>query len=476
MISTENSTFISEVRNFVKAEFGKDENPLELLHSIEPTFKDSVFNGLPNVLKLGLSCFKSKNEKGVFLVSSLAIISGILPNYYHLYDNKVYESNLFLYIIAGSGSGKGVATHAKDCLDLISRKIDLENDELINAFKIEYARHQSNLLEAKQNKDFERIAELEANPPEDPKTKRLFVSFNNSESNLVKTIKKNQGRAIFFSTEGDVVTNSMQKEYNNNLRSFFNQSYHHDEASFERLQVESNIKNPKVSLLITSTIDQFLRLMKDPNDGFFSRFLLFSIPSDTKFKNPYEGDFNKFEQKFNTIKNTYLELYEYLNSCSENHIEFKFREHQKKLFLDIMQIQKIEAMDVDEQLGGIVNRRGVIFFRIAMILSIIDAFESKSLRKGCVVLCSDEIFNLTLEISHLFYHYTLKFYDILPKNNLKFKSFIESDERKIQEKLEAIKLHESGLSIGQICEQLYGKNTKNKTTVHRWINAYKASK
>lgn len=476
-MSFDHKDILSEIRKLAKMDGGEVENPLDYLQSIKPKLKDSVFQNIPEILKLGVSCFKTRHEKETFLIASLSMISGILPNYYTRYFKKDIYPNLFLYIVADYASGKGIATHAMESLSKISDLLENENIEILNNYKKEYAKYKAQLEEerAMKIKDYEKIAEIEANPPDEPKTKKVFSAFNNSESNFVRTFVNNDNRTILFSTEGDVVTNSLSNEYNQ-LRSLFNAAWQHEDYPYERLNANLLLHKPKISFLISSTLDQFLRLIKDANDGFFSRLLIFGIDHDPKFNNPFDEDHSKFDLEFEKIQHFYLSLFEFLRNCENDRIEFRLKPHQQEIFLQQFQAEKTEAIDTEKGLGGIVNRRGVNFMRIAMILSILNSFEHRTLTKGCVIICEDWVFKTCQDIMNLFYWFTLKHYDILPKKTFEPK-IIEQGKKELETKAEIIKLSQSGLSVREIASKIFGQQKVNskKSYVYRVVKEYQNS-
>jgi hypothetical protein len=467
--NTEPSVF-SELKKLSSITGEQDIN-LQNLQSYEVGIKDEVFEACPQILKNLINQFSYRPDKETFLVSFIAFSSGILPNYIHDYDGSTIEPNLFLYIVGDYAQGKGAVKYSKKSLEKIETKLSLENEQILKDFKGILGRYKAEVEEAKASKNFDRIAELETDSPEDPKLRKLFFSLNNSESNLLRDMKNNDERAIFFSSEGDSVTDSMGRDYNK-IRPLLNQSFHHEEYSHERLTASKNLKSPKATLIVTSTIDQFLRLIKDPNDGLFSRFLIFQVKSNPEFKNPWGNDAKKIIFETEKVSDFNLRLFEFLESCQSSPIEFVFTKSQKERFLSIFQLEKNEAIDTEKGLVGIVHRRGIIFTRIAMIVSIIKKFENNSLTKGCKVECDESVFELTLSLMNVFFFYTLRLYDLLPKSDFEPK-IIKEEKAKIGEKSEWIRLSESGLTHRKISLQLYG-NLKKSMSIYRYMIEHKA--
>lgn len=450
---------------------GEQDVNLENLQAIEVGIKDEIFDSCPQVIKNLIDQFNYRPDKETILVSYLAFISGILPNYHTNIKGRFFESNLFLYLVSPFGQGKGSVVYSKQTFEKIQTKLELENDQIRKEFKVKMAKYNAEKEEAKSSKNFDRLAELETDFPEDPKYRKLFFSLNNSESNLLKGMNSNGERALFFSSEGDSVTDSMSKEYNQ-IRSLLNASFHHEPYSFERLSGEKTLKSPKVSLIITSTIDQFFRLIKDPTDGLFSRFLIFEVKPNPEFENVWMADSKNINFEIGKVSDFNLSLFEFLESCDGAPIEFRFTKKQSERLTEIFQREKNNANETDPKMVGLIHRAGFILTRIAMIFSIIKRFENRSLTKGCIVECDESIFNLSLNIMYVFSFYTFKYYDILPKKSFEPK-IIKEDKDKINDKMEWIRLYEAGLSFRKISIQLYG-NDKSFMKIQRYITKYKA--
>ena len=69
------------------------------IHELKSEFTESVYRKLPMSLKRIVAEFPSGMEKALVLFASLICISGVLPNYFVMYDKRRYEANLFGIVI-----------------------------------------------------------------------------------------------------------------------------------------------------------------------------------------------------------------------------------------------------------------------------------------------------------------------------------------------------------------------------------------
>jgi len=73
-----------------------------------PMFPEWVFDQLPPLLTQIVSHVDTVAEKSMMLMTSLTTISSLLPNYYMRYGKHRMEANLSFFVLAKSGSGKGM--------------------------------------------------------------------------------------------------------------------------------------------------------------------------------------------------------------------------------------------------------------------------------------------------------------------------------------------------------------------------------
>lgn len=78
-----------------------------------PAFPAAVYADLPPALRAACELLADRTEREVFLVGALAVLSGLLPNVRGFYDQQFYSANLFCYILAPYGSGKGTLKLAR---------------------------------------------------------------------------------------------------------------------------------------------------------------------------------------------------------------------------------------------------------------------------------------------------------------------------------------------------------------------------
>ena len=97
----------------------------KLVHQIDGMFHDGIYERLPKSLVDIVDIGNNRQERDVLLIGALTILSGCMPNVSGIYDNRKVYPNLFAFIDAPAGAGKGVLNH----LRLIGKEIHKQRIE-----------------------------------------------------------------------------------------------------------------------------------------------------------------------------------------------------------------------------------------------------------------------------------------------------------------------------------------------------------
>ena len=72
-----------------------------------PQLPPDIYSNLPEILRESADLFQDSVEKDVFLIGSIAVLSGCLPNVQGIYFDEPHSAHLYSFITAPAGSGKG---------------------------------------------------------------------------------------------------------------------------------------------------------------------------------------------------------------------------------------------------------------------------------------------------------------------------------------------------------------------------------
>lgn len=423
-------------------------------------FPAEIYDQLPTILFEGCKELTDPNEKAVFLIGGLGVISGLLPNVWGLYDGLIVNTNLYFYLLGRYGGGKGSLFFAKLLGQSVHNKYLEQSKSDLEAFEFE-----NELYKAEASKWSKQKIGDPPKKPIQPTQKLLFIPGNNSKSGFFELLSGNGESGILFETEGDTLTDAIKQEYGNfsdGLRKF----YHHEAVSFyRRLNKEFiEIKNPRLSIVISSTFDQLLKLIPTAENGLFSRFIYYELPHEPSFKDVFDTAKDRYLPVFTGLGEQMQQVYEYFKADTFG-FKFQLSEPQQAEFLEYFRALKLEIQEnLTNDLDGTINRLGLQFFRIAMILTTLRQYFSGTIHREMV--CSDPDFQLTKRITGILKIHALNTYFKLPEPKVVNNKF----QGKAETVQQAIELHNTGLSYGEISQQIYN-DTKHKSTIYRWIHS-----
>lgn len=419
-----------------------------------PALTAEVFDNLPGLLKDACSVLEEQAEKEVFLVGALGVISGLLPNVRGFYDTQYYGCNLYCYVLGAYGTGKGGLQLAYR----LGNEIHLRRKEKSARMLAQY---KQDCIEAKENKQAE---------PVKPGNKMLFFPANISKSGFVELLSDNDGTGVLFETEGDTLADALKTDYGG-FSDVLRKAFHHERISFYRRSGSElrEVEKPYLSVVLSSTTDQYQKLVPSIQNGLFSRFLHFHLTPCRDFKNVFKESKHNYPEYFDELGKRLFDIHSYLETLSKP-IEFGMQEHQKADFVSIFGEWKKELGDmVSTDLDGTVNRLGLICFRLAMIFTALRHFGEADF--PFALICTDTDFENALRIVEVLKCHALMVYYDLPrppvsKNNVDF-------QNTITEKAELFTLCETLWRQGGKPLEIAKRTGIPKSTVYRFLNGLK---
>jgi len=326
------------------------------------TITDGIFNNLPQLLRDACNQFTEPTEREVFLIGALGVLSACMPNYIGHYDGKWISPHLYVYILAPFGSGKGTMTYSRQL------------GEAIHATKIAETKVAMDLFNhAPKSTKTDKTDKTDSASPIRPANKMLFIPANSSKTAMIETLADNKGQAAIFETEGDTLADSLKQDYGS-YSDILRKAFHHEPIAYIRRADKEfrELNNPHLAVILSSTYDQLLGLIPTSENGLFSRFIFYSIKPKKGFKDVFAPDMEGYQPYFSALGQTIEQRYSYLTSLEKAMI-FWFTDAQKAHFLAHFRKTKEESID---GLGGSINRLGIICFRLAMLLSMLRAYET----------------------------------------------------------------------------------------------------
>ena len=374
-----------------------------------PQLPAEIYGNLPSILRDSAGLFRDAIEKDVFLIGSIAVLSGCLPNVQGIYFDEPHSAHLYVFITAPAGSGKGKMKWARYFGQTI-------HDRMVELYKAEREAYD---LKMEHYSNLERRERLEEEKPLEPLRKMFFIPANSSSSAFIQALADNDFTGVIFESEADTLANTFNQEWGN-FSDVLRKAFHHESTSlFRRKDNELiEIENPQLAIALSGTPRQVKNMMPDVENGLFSRFLYYAFEDDSEFKNPFLSHQHvDFIQFFKLQGKRIFDLYQQLTRLKQS-VSFSLTSEQASYFtgqFDLM-LQRSKLL-LGNDFEANIKRLGLITFRIAIVLSALRILDEEKLPMK--IVCNDTDFSTALTIATTLEKHAIAVYQNLPNNELK---------------------------------------------------------
>ncbi|MCQ2075113.1 MAG: DUF3987 domain-containing protein [Bacteroidaceae bacterium] len=172
-----------------------------------------------------------------------------------------------------------------------------------------------------------------------------------------------------------------------------------------------DIMSPKLSTVLSGTPGQLQALVRDAEDGLFSRFILYKLDTGVYWKDVFAAsDRPSLNRRFAWLGERFAVFYRQLEECGP--MEFKLTYGQAQRFnIHFSGAQMDFNLLYGDGIIASVRRLGLICYRIAMILSVVRMMED-GIPRGLVV-CRDVDFETAMTITQVLESHTAQIYEEL---------------------------------------------------------------
>ncbi len=426
-------------------------------------FTDDIFESLPPLLREACYKFAEAEERELFLIGALGVISGMLPNVEAMYDSRRVAANLYCFIVGKYGTGKGALLWARALGEAVETYLEEKTQQEAKDH------HTRQMLYNRQVKLFDKGKLQEPpTPPDAARNMKLYIPANSSKAAIIQMLKENGGKGIIFETEADTLADIFGQDFGD-FSDVLRKAYHHEPISYSRKTNNEFVKiaRPALSMVLSGTPDQVKRLLRDIHNGLFSRICFYRLQPRVYFRNPFDDNKNDFEPFFNMQAQQYCALYKKLEALTEP-VVFKLRPHQQLSFRKLFEENKIDLHhNISDELEGTANRLGLICYRIAMILTMV---RYNTLSGTDYISCTDADYENAIRITQHLLHYSLHVYQQLTPLNVKHPNVAVDNTFDKQELIAqcCACYHNEGLSYRKIAFKIFGSDTYT-SKVFTWI-------
>ena len=305
---------------------------------------------LPESVQQMISLASTPEEQDIILMATLAAASACVPNLYFTYGptGKKYYANLQCFILAAAASGKGIANQALEMVRVIDEQYP------------------------------------------------MLIAGDSTLPAFYKAIEEQGGCGYMHESEGSVITDIWKNSaanYNTALR----KAAEHEPISRNRVKSSSELKNPRLSMLLTGTFGQYKALVPSVENGYFSRLLTVVIRGTNPFDKRYVSSKGGQSVIPKIVGQRLLRTYEQLMNAGER--EWSLTDAQKERLGEHLEREYGTLIGLlGENFHSAVVRMAVQIERMAMVLTAMRIqnteyriqTESDSELMNEKILCADE--------------------------------------------------------------------------------------
>ena len=398
----------------------------EVICRLCPTIPDDVFESLPCFIKEIALNSRTIRERDVLLLSTIVNLSAVFSNIRTLYADVWYSPHLYFCVAGGAGSGKGKAMAPA----VLCSGIEKEFEKEYQGRMVEY-REKSAAWEVEMRRAAKEMRKPDFSLyPEEPVRKNIIMQSTTSKSRMLHLLKNNEAKGMVMNTsELDNLSSSLNADYGRHT-SFFRSIFHHEPLG-QDFKIDSGaivVERPSLACNISATFGQLVTFINNIEDGMYSRFLFYLLPTLYEWVSPAprgksgESDFDSM------MRVKAMRLKEYFFKYNDT-IVVEFTDEQwathDKTFGSMM--KSLEDSDKDG-IKAIVARAGLISCRIAMTLCGVQIMEAGW--KISNYICPDEIMKAAIEITKVCFRHSLHLTTIFraKENRGKIHNFNREDE------------------------------------------------
>lgn len=371
-----------------------------------PLLDDRCFAHLPSLLHEGCRVFNDLRERDVFLTGALAVLSGCLEGIDGVYDRRDTFPNLFAFVVAPAASGKSALSFAKQLGDDAHRALLDEN-------RVAQAQYQQDMADHKQRLSAHKAGRNLPPEPEKPPFRLLFVPANTSSAMVIQHLRDNGGNGIMFETEADTLSSVLKQDWGG-YSDLLRKAFHFEKVSYSRKggQEFFEIERPRLSVAISGTPAQVLRLIPSSEDGLFSRFIFYCFAVQPLWRDvsPANGGLN-LTGHFARLsgQTTRMARFNAMHPA-QFHLSATQWWQLNTTFSRIL--RESNLLSGSGSLSS-VKRLGAMLFRIAMTLTAIRRFDLCNTEPS--VTCGEDDFQTAHLLVQAYLRHALLLFEALPR-------------------------------------------------------------
>ena len=360
-----------------------------------PHFDRVVIDRFPGLLSDVLKVAADDREYDLMLLSSLTVLSTVMPGVSGMLKKQLYKPPFYTLIIGPSGSGKG-------CINVVRKLADPWQDYIFDISKAKVKEYEEQKELSDNYKAQVRAAKGKKSvglPPEEPVPvcqKRLHMSGYTTTARMIGQLDVNSPYASFlYETELESVNNTIMQDFGG-YSYVLNQAFQHERIGCSsKTNGTSFIEFPELGFLATGTPGMLLKLIPSTESGLYSRLLIYRITGRADYQPLTSVDDTMCSVRyFERLGQRVLDMAVHLEK-SPTFVVFSDKQRKRLDRYFEREYNNVRVFGNDD-VASVVLRHRLIIFRIAMTLTGIRKGETKSTAEEIEIL--DDDFDIAFHI------------------------------------------------------------------------------
>ena len=360
-----------------------------------PHFDRVVIDRFPGLLSDVLKVAADDREYDLMLLSSLTVLSTVMPGVSGMLKKQLYKPPFYTLIIGPSGSGKG-------CINVVRKLADPWQDYIFDISKAKVKEYEEQ-KELSDNYKAQVRAAKGKKPvglsPEEPVPvcqKRLHMSGYTTTARMIEQLDVNSPYASFlYETELESVNNTIMQDFGG-YSYVLNQAFQHERIGCSsKTNGTSFIEFPELGFLATGTPGMLLKLIPSTESGLYSRLLIYRITGRADYQPLTSVDDTMCSVRyFERLGQRVLDMAVHLEK-SPTFVVFSDKQRKRLDRYFEREYNNVRVFGNDD-VASVVLRHRLIIFRIAMTLTGIRKGETKGTAEEIEIL--DDDFDIAFHI------------------------------------------------------------------------------
>lgn len=314
----------------------------------------------------------NEQDHAIVFMTHLTLLSSMFDYVSGEYNGTTVSPNLNTLIIASPASGKSIISAIKSC----------------------YSKH----LEGKE------------------------ISTNVTAAALLAHLNTNSS-GIICNSRADILA-SMNNRERTRFATVVNNSFHHKPFStVHDADAQIGTYCPDLSILLGCLPNQVVDIVRSTRESMFSKFLYYIVDQDVAWKDVSSSN-REYEA---SIREELNEINEYI-AFLEHGITVSLTKDQWRLLNTTYTELLTTYKTVSEDMIAVVKRMGLITFKIAMILTVLNYFNYGVLKED--MECNDDDFAAALQLTGILLQHSVGVYELL--NHVTEKVIVFNESRLLE--------------------------------------------